>query len=217
MDLIAASRLVVGGKLELPYSSQEYFREADAMQVEWPQSVWHREGKPGKISLGPRSKPEDWAKFQSTCPKTLETAERLLLSLADQAVHVSFGDILDYRGGNLLGWHQDNMDVTRHTFTVVLTLAAEGDGRFEWCEILDGGCRLGSVIASSRPAAGDLAIHGITCNNALAHRIFWDTGRRVTLVLFCRSLEMEGFLCVESLQSNLTMRHWWSKEFDIAK
>ncbi|CAE8638863.1 unnamed protein product [Polarella glacialis] len=109
------------------------------------------------------------------------------------------------------------MDLGRHTFTVVLTLSSEGDGRFEWRDIAPDGRSLGKVVASARPGPGDLAIHGLTCNNVLAHRAFWDDGRRVALVLFCRSPEMEAALSVKEVQSCISMRHWWTKDFELAK
>ena len=37
----------------------------------------------------------------------METVARLLTALSDQEVLVAFGDILEYREGHLLGWHQD--------------------------------------------------------------------------------------------------------------
>merc|ERR1711972_7329 len=101
-----------------------------------------------------------------------------LRSFTGQEVEVSFGDVLDYRDGHMLGWHQDNMDLSRHTFTAVLTLFQEGAGRFEWREIAEDGCSLGAVSESVLPQPGDLAVHGLPCNNALAHRAFWDFGRR---------------------------------------
>jgi len=213
-ELIAHSREALCSTIDLPYTPAEYLFEAEAMQMEHSEATWHRGGKPCKICLGPRTQPGDWAKYRKTCPKTLETAEKLLASFRDQDVEVSFGDILDYREGHLLGWHQDNMDLNRHTFTVVLTLASEGDGRFEWREIAADSHSLGPVTASSRPGAGDLAIHGLTCNNSLAHRVFWDVGRRATLVLFCRSNDMQKLLAEAGLESMISMRHWWSKELD---
>merc|ERR1712224_857580 len=114
----------------------------------------------------------------------------------------AFGDVLDYRDGSLLGWHQDSMDLSRHTFTVVLTLYVEGEGRFEWRRIE--GASLGDPVSSVRPSPGDLVIHGLTCNNALAHRAFWDQGRRLTLVLFCRSQAMTTLLSDRGLKSEIS-------------
>jgi len=179
------------------------------MRLQCPEAVWQREGRPNKVSLGSRASARDWDRYRATCPKTLETAELLLASLVDQAVEVTFGDVLDYQPGHALGWHQDSMDTSRHTFTAVLTLSAEGEGRFEWREIAADGQSLGETVASTQPEAGDLAIHGLACNNALAHRVTWAEGRRVTLVLFCRSQAMGAALEAAGLESRITMRHWW--------
>lgn len=170
------------------------------------------------MSLGPRRAPEDWSRYKDLCPRIMELAEACLRSFQEQRVEVSFGDVLDYRQGGMLGWHQDNMDLSRHTFTAVLTLATQGEGRFEWREIAADGRALGEVVASSQPCAGELAIHGLHCNNSLAHRAFWEEeGRRVALVLFCRSDEMEGMLSAKGVLSQITMRHWWTKDFDLQK
>lgn len=214
---IALAKHVLNISLPLPYSSEEYCQEAEAMRMEWPELVWQRSGKPDKASLGPRTRAEDWVKYENACPKTVATVTQLLMALSDQDVQVAFGDILDYQPGHLLGWHQDSMDLTRHTFTMVLTLAADGDGRFEWREINSDGQSLGETVSSVCPRPGDLAIHGLACNNALAHRVFWDVGRRVTLVLFCRSEPMQAVLSAHELTSNITMRHWWCKDFETTK
>eukprot|EP00933_Yihiella_yeosuensis_P073514 TRINITY_DN8222_c2_g1_i1.p1 TRINITY_DN8222_c2_g1~~TRINITY_DN8222_c2_g1_i1.p1 ORF type:complete len:317 (-),score=56.35 TRINITY_DN8222_c2_g1_i1:335-1285(-) len=214
---IAFSTEAIGVSLPLSVSPQDFCSEADALRLGWPESTWQREGKPDKMCLGPRTCAEDWAKYRSACPRILEVAERLLHSLSDQQVEVSFGDVLDYRGQQLLGWHQDNMDLSRHTFTVVLTLAAEGHGCFEWREIAADSKSLAEITASATPSYGDLAIHGLTCNNGRAHRAFWDTGRRVALVLFCRSEEMEKILKESGVESCISMRHWWSKDFETIK
>ncbi|CAK9004447.1 unnamed protein product [Durusdinium trenchii] len=129
------------------------------------------------------------------------------------------------------------MDLTRHLFTVVLTLASEGSGRCEWgathfCwprlyvshsvssrwrKIAEDGQELQEVVSSTMPALGNLAIHGLTCNNELAHRVFWDEGRRLALVLFCRSPEIEALLKGKGAQSRLSMRYWWRKEHEKVK
>lgn len=224
VETIATSTVALGVTLALPHSPRAYCMEADALRSARPDIVWHRDGKPDKLCLGSRSRPEDWDKFRGHAPRILEAAEVLLRSFPGQSgVEVLFGDVLDYNCAleaaqpQLLGWHQDNMDITRHTFTVVLTLAAEGDGRNEWREIAPGSVALGGIVASMQPGAGDLGVHGLACNNALAHRAFWDTGRRVALVMFCRSAEMEAQLRTRSLESQITMRHWWSKAFETTK
>eukprot|EP00931_Biecheleriopsis_adriatica_P077615 TRINITY_DN51135_c0_g1_i1.p1 TRINITY_DN51135_c0_g1~~TRINITY_DN51135_c0_g1_i1.p1 ORF type:complete len:283 (-),score=45.59 TRINITY_DN51135_c0_g1_i1:31-855(-) len=217
MDDIAFCPEPITAAVALGTSEEQYCREADALLAGFPEVTWRREGKPDKVSLGPRSTPEDWAKYSATCPHILEAAEKLLRSFRGQHVEVTFGDVLDYRAGNLLGWHQDNMDLTRHTFTVVLTLSSNGDGRFEWRQIADDGRELGEVVSSATPSHGNLAIHGLTCNNKLAHRAYWEEGRRVALVLFCRSEEVERALTTQGVQSCITMRHWWSKDFELVK
>lgn len=201
--------------VDLACSPEEYLREAEAMLYAHPELVWQRatQGKPDKMSLGAygRGKPDNWAQYREVCPRTVDTALKLLRSLPGQDAEVGFGDVLNYGPGCLLGWHQDNMDLSRHTFTAVLTLYAEGDGRFEWRHIAEDGSGLEDVAASVRPGPGDLAIHGLSCNNALAHRMFWSSGRRVALVLFCRSEAMEQLLRVRGLASHVTMSKWWSK------
>lgn len=187
------------------------------MREEWPEIVWQREGKPDKVALGRRVRPEDYERYGKACPKILDTITRVVRAMKDQDVEVSFGDVLVYRPGDLLGWHQDSMALTRHTFTAVLTLVSEGQGGFEWRRISDDGMSLGEMVDSSQPRPGDLVFHGLACNNALAHRAFWDTGRRVTLVLFCRSQQMEAVLNAHGLDSNITMKNWWSKEFETTK
>ncbi|CAJ1409084.1 unnamed protein product [Effrenium voratum] len=168
------------------------------------------EGKPQKVCLGPYAKPEDWDRFRPVCPAILRATEQVLQSF-DHKVEVTFGDVLDYAPGHLLGWHQDNMDLKRHVFTVVLTLVSCGEGRTEWRRIAPDGRELLEVVSSTRPGNGSLAIHGLCCNNALAHRAFWDEGRRIAVVLFCRSAELEAALQEEGTQSRLSMRHWWTK------
>eukprot|EP00438_Fugacium_kawagutii_P002133 Skav218483 [mRNA] locus=scaffold538:1199204:1199770:+ [translate_table: standard] len=188
------------------------------MRNSFPELVWSRSGKPDKVSLGPRSQQEDWERFRSTCPAIMEAVDQLLQSFADQKVEVTFGDVLDYRAGHLLGWHQDNMDLKRHLFTVVLTLASDGDGRCEWRRIApDGRALLPEVVKSAMPSFGNLAIHGLTCNNELAHRVFWDQGRRLAVVLFCRSAEVETALNQQGTKSCLSMRYWWTKDFETVK
>eukprot|EP00747_Dinoflagellata_sp_TGD_P214224 gnl/TRDRNA2_/TRDRNA2_87113_c0_seq1.p1 gnl/TRDRNA2_/TRDRNA2_87113_c0~~gnl/TRDRNA2_/TRDRNA2_87113_c0_seq1.p1 ORF type:complete len:274 (+),score=27.24 gnl/TRDRNA2_/TRDRNA2_87113_c0_seq1:121-942(+) len=216
-DEIATARGVLNVTVALPYTPEEYCSEADGMRWEWPELVWKREGKPDKVSLGRRRCAEDWERYRAACPKILEAADHLIRALPGQDIEVCFGDVLDYREGHLLGWHQDSMDLTRHTFTVVMTLAADGEGRFEWREIAADGQSLGQVVSSTRPAAGDVAIHGLECNNCLAHRVFWDVGRRVTLVLFCRSDAIEAILRSRGVESNISMRHWWTKSFETVK
>ncbi|CAK9004453.1 unnamed protein product [Durusdinium trenchii] len=123
------------------------------------------------------------------------------------------------------------------TMQVVLTLASEGSGRCEWgathfCwprlyvshsvssrwrKIAEDGQELQEVVSSTMPALGNLAIHGLTCNNELAHRVFWDEGRRLALVLFCRSPEIEALLKGKGAQSRLSMRYWWRKEHEKVK
>lgn len=217
VEQIATEGTAVGCSVPLPFAPEDYAREADALRREWPKIVWDRAGKPDKIALGSRAKPEDWSRYRNACPGILDTAELLLGSLAGQTVEVTFGDVLDYREDELLGWHQDNMDLSRHTFTAVLTLLAEGDGCFEWREITDNGHRLGDVVASQSPRPGDLAIHGLSCNNALAHRALWAHGRRLALVMFCRSAAMEEVLRSAGLQSRITMRHWWTEDCETAR
>eukprot|EP00928_Gymnodinium_smaydae_P079197 TRINITY_DN6318_c0_g1_i2.p1 TRINITY_DN6318_c0_g1~~TRINITY_DN6318_c0_g1_i2.p1 ORF type:complete len:302 (+),score=50.86 TRINITY_DN6318_c0_g1_i2:65-970(+) len=220
-EMVATARVALSTTVALPHTPAEYCEEADRLRSEFPEIVWQREGKPDKVSLGSRATPEDWAKYQKVCPKILEAAEKLLRSLTDQRAEVTFGDVLDYSPGQRLGWHQDNMDLTRHTFTAVLTLSTFGEGRFEWRTIEaapDGGgspC-LGEVTSSSCPGAGNLAIHGLTCNNSLAHRAVWTAGRRVALVLFCRSPEVAAILANRGEESRLTMRYWWSREVEAA-
>jgi len=214
---IGTAREAIHVSVPLPYSPEQYYLEADTMRDEFPELVWQREGKPDKVSLGRRVRPEDWARYATFCPKIMETAMRVIQGMPDQDVEVSFGDVLDYRPGHLLGWHQDSMALTRHTFTAVLTLAAEGQGAFEWRKIADDGLSLDETVASAQPRPGDLVFHGLACNNALAHRAFWDSGRRVTLVLFCRSEKMEAVLNANGLDSNITMKNWWSKEFELTK
>lgn len=216
-ELIASAAEVLASQVELPYLPEEYCDEVAALCEHFPELVWQRDGKPDKISLGSRARSEDWGKFRCVCPKIVETAEMLLRSLDGQAAEVSFGDVLDYRGGHLLGWHQDNMDVTRHTFTAVLTLFDDGEGRFEWRDIAPDGRSLGHIVASTQPRPGSLAIHGLTCNNALAHRAYWDHGRRITLVLFCRSDALASLLAEKGLRSDITMKHWWTKELEVCR
>ncbi|CAK9004410.1 unnamed protein product [Durusdinium trenchii] len=115
------------------------------MRESFPELVWSQSGKPTKVCLGPRGQREDWDRFKSVCPSIVEAVEQLLHSFSDQKVEVTFGDVLDYGPGHLLGWHQDSMDLTRHLFTVVLTLASEGSGRCEW-----GGGRLLKMARSFR-------------------------------------------------------------------
>ncbi|CAK9036372.1 unnamed protein product, partial [Durusdinium trenchii] len=118
-----------------------------------------------EVCLGPRGQREDWDRFKSVCPSIVEAVEQLLHSFSDQKVEVTFGDVLDYGPGHLLGWHQDSMDLTRHLFTVVLTLASEGSGRCEWRKIAEDGQELQEVVSSTMPALGNLAIHG-ACTEA---------------------------------------------------
>lgn len=217
MDEISFSARPLVAQLELKESDQVYLLEADAMRYSFPELVWSRHGKPDKVSLGPRNQKSDWERFQSTCPAIIEAVEQILHSFVDQRVEVTFGDILDYRAGHLLGWHQDNMDLKRHLFTVVLTLASDGDGRCEWRRIAPDGQRLQEVVLSAMPAFGNIAVHGLTCNNELAHRVFWDTGRRLAVVLFCRSAEVDAALNKEGAKSRLSMRYWWSKDFESVK
>lgn len=217
VPVLAREPCAIGCRMDLPYSAAEYISEVELMSLERPDITWQRPGKPVKICLGRRTRPVDWVQFRDWCPKILSTAEALISLFVDQNVEVSFGDVLDYRGSQLLGWHQDSMDLSRHTFTIVLTLVAEGDGRFEWRRISDDATCLEDVTDSARPSAGDLTIHGLTCNNLLAHRAYWDEGRRVALVLFCRSDALEAFLRSEGIESCISMRHWWSKEFELMK
>lgn len=203
--------------VDLPYAAVEYTAEAERMRLERSDITWHRPGKPDKICLGRRVHAADWLQFREWCPKILDTAETLIASMPGQDVEVSFGDVLVYEGDQLLGWHQDSMDLSRHTFTMVLTLAAEGDGRFEWRRIAEDCRSLEEVTESTRPGQGDLAVHGLNCNNFLAHRAYWDEGHRVALVLFCRSSTMEDLLRSEGIQSHISMRHWWLDEFEFEK
>ena len=203
--------------VELQKSAEVYLQEADAMRFSFPELVWSRNGKPDNVSLGPRNQQEDWQRFRPICPAIMEAVDQLLRSFADQRVEVTFGDVLDYGPGHLLGWRQDNMDLKRHLFTVVLTLASDGDGRCEWRRIAHDGKDLEELVASTVPSFGNLAIHGLTCNNELAHRVFWDQGRRVALVLFCRSAEAEAVLNKEGTKSCLSMRYWWTKDYESVK
>lgn len=214
-EFVALTPRVFDIAVPLPHDPAEYRLEADALRFEFPQLAWQRPGKPDKICLGSRAQPEEWGQFRDVCPRTLFVAELLLRSLRFHNIEVMFGDVLDYnKGMQILGWHQDNMDLKRHTFTAVLTLSAEGDGRFEWRGIASDGKSLGDTVTSTRPKPGDLTIHGLTCNNSLAHRAFWETGRRVALVLFCRSPEVEDILRQNGIDSCMTMRHWWCKSFE---
>lgn len=212
VEQIALNDGPVGCSVSLPYSSAQYLSELEALRYEVPELVWDRlaQGKPDKVGLGPWTCKGEWARYKTVCPKIVETALMVLRSLAKQDVNVAYGDVLDYRDSSLLGWHQDSMDLDRHTFTIVLTLHVEGEGRFEWRQITEDG--LGDIVSSSRPVPGDLMIHGLQCNNLLAHRAFWRQGRRVTLVLFCRSEEMTSFLQTKGMESKLTMSRWWSEE-----
>jgi len=217
VEQIALASCATGLSVPLPYTSEEYCNEVATLRCETPQIVWDRQhnGKPDKVALGPHMGSSDWDKYRIVCPKIVDTAEAVLRSFQDQHVQVAFGDVLDYRGGSLLGWHQDSMDLSRHTFTIVLTLYTEGEGRFEWRRI--GDSSLGDVVSSAQPARGDLVIHGLLCNNLLAHRAFWDTGRRLTLVLFCRSDSMTECLREHGMLSQITMRNWWSKDMETQR
>ncbi|CAK9004451.1 unnamed protein product [Durusdinium trenchii] len=93
------------------------------------------------------------------------------------------------------------MDLTRHLFTVVLTLASEGSGRCEWRKIAEDGQELQEVVSSTMPALGNLAIHGLTCNNELAHRVFWDEGRRLALACATDKWEKKFSSCVSHCRS----------------
>ncbi|CAK9036369.1 Hypothetical protein (Fragment), partial [Durusdinium trenchii] len=217
VDEIAFSNRPVVRQIALEKCEGDYIAEGETMRESFPELVWSQSGKPTKVCLGPRGQREDWDRFKSVCPSIVEAVEQLLHSFSDQKVEVTFGDVLDYGPGHLLGWHQDSMDLTRHLFTVVLTLASEGSGRCEWRKIAEDGQELQEVVSSTMPALGNLAIHGLTCNNELAHRVFWDEGRRLALVLFCRSPEIEALLKGKGAQSRLSMRYWWRKEHEKVK
>ena len=112
---IAFSPRPLAIQVELPQPNQIYIQEADAMRFGYPEVTWIRAGKPDKVCLGPRSRQSDWERFRSTCPAILEAAEQLIASFPGQSVEVTFGDVLDYQEGHLLGWHQDNMDLQRQS------------------------------------------------------------------------------------------------------
>ncbi|CAE7652192.1 unnamed protein product, partial [Symbiodinium necroappetens] len=139
---IAFSPRPLAIQVDLPQPDHVYIQEADALRYNYPEVTWIRAGKPDKVCLGSRSRQSDWERFRSTCPAILDAAEQLIASFPGQSVEVTFGDVLDYQEGHLLGWHQDNMDLQRHLFTVVLTLSSSGDGRCEWREIASDGGRL---------------------------------------------------------------------------
>ena len=72
---------------------------------------------------------------KEACPKTALTVDWLLRCFTNQDVLISHTDLLDYGPRTMLGWHQDNMVAEKmpaQTFTLVLTLYADGDGRTDW-------------------------------------------------------------------------------------
>ena len=185
---IAFSPQPLAIQVDLPHPDRVYVEEADAMRYSFPEVTWSRAGKPDKVCLGPRCKQNDWERFRSACPAILEAAEHLIASFSGQCVEVTFGDVLDYQRGHLLGWHQDNMDLQRHLFTAVLTLASSGDGRCEWRQISSDGSRLEDVVASSMPCFGNLAIHGLSlgCSaDFLSFFIQSDNPRRQSFEQVC--------------------------------
>ena len=140
---------------------EAYEAELEALKQHYPEHCWERAGRPLRANLDPflsistpscagqpppgvpvSTSTSSCAERPGVPVKTLRELRRALVSIAGD-LQVKHADLLEYKSGSLLGWHQDSFDWKRHLCTVVVELAcrrgrADEEGAISCC-VVEGG------------------------------------------------------------------------------